>query len=413
MKEIKGYTQISQVLTLKGARQKDGRRPLKEDLSLIENGAVIYNEDNILWVGNSNDIPSEYGDINWTNLKGHTLTPELVDSHTHLLFGGNRAFEYSMRLNGASYDEIAEAGGGILSTMSMTNSATEEELYTNARNRILQLHSYGIGTIEIKSGYGLNIDKEVQCSIIIDRLKQEFAPTIQIFNTFMAAHAIPKEYQNGRDYIDQVVIPVLDRLLTQIQLDAVDIFHEEGYFSTDDVKYLFDYCKLKSLPLKTHADEFKDNDGAALAVSYNCLSTDHLLCTSSKGITALANSKTVATILPGTGFFLGKSQSNARLMIDSGAKLSLASDYNPGSCHCDNVLLIASLAAPTLKLTQAELWCAITLNAASALGLNNQGAIVAGMKPRFSLFKVPNIDEITYNWGKNFSNTANAPLTKK
>lgn len=403
MTDIKGLAQISQLLTLEGVAKKDGRHPLNEDLSIIDNGAVVYNQNEIIWVGSSDDIPTEYINIDWTTLKGHTLTPELIDSHTHLLFGGNRASEYSMRLNGATYAEIAAAGGGILSTMAMTNAATEEMLYTSARKRIEQLYSYGIGTIEIKSGYGLNVDKEVQCSLIIDRLKRDFAPRVQIFNTFMAAHAIPKEYKDGKQYIDQVVLPALKRILSQIKIDAVDVFHEEGYFSTNDVKHLFDFCKEKGLALKTHADEFKDNKGAALACSYNCLSTDHLLCTSKDGIKTLASSDTVATLLPGTGFFLGKPQSNARLMIDSGVKLSLASDYNPGSCHCDNLILIASLAAPTLRLSQSELWSAITFNAASALGLKDQGAIIPGMKPRFSLFKVSSVDEITYNWGKNFA----------
>ena len=403
MNKLIGYAQISQLATLKGVAEKDGRKPLKEDLSIIENGAVVFNEDQILWVGSSDDIPTKYMDIKWESLKGKTLTPELVDSHTHLVFGGNRSQEYSMRLNGATYADIAKAGGGILSTMKMTNEATEEELYSSASERIKQLRSYGVGTIEIKSGYGLNIEREVLCSKIIDRLKKDFYPQVQIFNTFMAAHAIPKEFASGRDYIDAVVLPALNEVVKTVEIDAVDIFHEEGYFSTDDVCYLFDYCKTLGLKLKTHADEFKDNQGAALAAKYECLSTDHLLCSSKEGIEALAQSKTVATILPGTGFFLGKPQSDARSMIDTGAKVAIASDYNPGSCHCDNLLLIASIAAPNLGLTQAELWSGITFNAAAALGLYDQGAITVGNKPRFSIFNVPSLDEITYNWGKNYA----------
>jgi len=403
MSKLKGYAQISQLVTLQGVHDKDGRRPKKEDLSIISNGAVVFDDNQILWVGSSDDIPTKYINIKWESLKDHCVLPELVDSHTHLVFGGNRAAEYSMRLNGATYAEIAQAGGGIISTMKMTNEASTDELFKSACQRIKQINSYGIGTIEIKSGYGLNIEKEVEVSLIIDRLKKEFAPEIQIFNTFMAAHAVPKEYSSARVYIDSVVIPALDKVHSEVQIDAVDIFHEEGYFSSEDTIYLFDYCRQKGLALKSHADEFKDNQGAALAAKYDCLSTDHLLCTSQEGIEALANSNTVATILPGTGFFLGKPQSDARSMIDSGVKLSIASDYNPGSCHCDNLILIASIAAPNLKLSQAELWCGITYNAAAALGLKNQGAITVGMKPRFSIFKVSSIDEITYNWGKNFA----------
>ncbi len=403
MKNLKGYAQISQLLTLDGVAKKDGRRPLKEDLGIINNAAVVFSEDEIVWVGSSDDIPSDFINIKWKSLKGMTVTPEIVDSHTHLVFGGNRSHEYSMRLNGATYAEIANSGGGILSTMKMTNAATGDELYQSAYLRIKQLQSYGVGTIEIKSGYGLNIDKEVECSLIIDRLKKAFAPEVQIFNTFMAAHAIPKEFASGREYIDAVVIPALEKVSSSISLDAVDIFHEEGYFSTEDVRYLFDHCQQLGLKLKSHADEFKDNKGAILACDYECLSTDHLLCTQEDGIAALAKSQTVATLLPGTGFFLGKPQSDARTMIDSGVKVALASDYNPGSCHCDNLILIASMAAPSLRLTQAEVWTAITHNAAAALGLNKQGAIIKGMKPRFSFFNITSIDEITYNWGRNFA----------
>ena len=401
MSQVQGFAQISELVTLSGVREKDGRKPLPEDIGIIKNGAIVFNDDEILWVGSSDDLPTKYQTIKWTSLKGKTLTPEIVASHTHLIFGGDRSKEYSMRLNGASYAEIANAGGGIISTTTQTNEATRKELYSLTKERILRLNSYGIGTIEIKSGYGLNIEKEVECSEVIAELKEELAPKIQIFNTFMAAHAIPKSFTSAKDYIDTVVLPALEKVHDKI--DAIDIFHEEGYFSTEDVKHLFDSAKKYNIPFKTHADEFQDNGGAKLASEYECLSTDHLLCTGIEGIKALANAKTVATILPGTGFFLGKPQSNARGLIDAGAKLSLASDYNPGSCHCDNLLLIAAISAPTLKLTQVELWSAITHNAAAALGLYNQGALVPGLKPRFSCFKAKSIDEITYHWGRNFA----------
>jgi imidazolonepropionase len=186
-------------------------------------------------------------------------------------------------------------------------------------------------------------------------------------------------------------------------IDAVDIFHEKNYFNADDVSLLFMKAKSLGIPRKIHADELNDNSGSSLAVEFEALSADHLLKINAQGIADLAYSKTVATLLPGTAFFLGKTLAPARAILDGGVKVAIASDYNPGSCHCDNLLLIASLSAAQLKINQCELWAGITMNAAAALGLTNQGALTIGMNPRFSLFKVKSLSEITYNWGKNFS----------
>ena len=219
----------------------------------------------------------------------------------------------------------------------------------------------------------------------------------------MPAHAIPSEFDNSRSYLDHVVIPCLERALEESHFDATDIFHEKSYFDFKDTEYFLKWCLQNNIPTKIHADEFHDNGGASLASKYNCLSCDHLLKVSDKGISDLAHSDTVATLLPGTGFFLGKNQAPARKLIDSGAKVALASDFNPGSCHCDNLLLIASLSAPTLKLSLSEVWTAITINASHSLGLRNQGALIPGLNPRFSIFNVNQLDEITYNWCKNLA----------
>ncbi|MCO4793807.1 MAG: imidazolonepropionase [Bacteriovoracaceae bacterium] len=399
---IKHYCNISQILSLKKAHEKDGRNLLPEDLSIIENASLVFNDDEILWTGRTADLPAEYLKEERVDLTGHCLTPEIVDSHTHLIFGGDRALEYSMRLNGADYEEIAKAGGGILNSMTGTNSMEKHELLSIGRERIERLASYGVGTIEIKSGYGLNFDKEYEVTQIINELKAEFKGRVQILNTYMAAHAIPKSFESSDQYLSEVVIPLLEKLATENIVDAVDIFHEEGYFNTEDVKKLFSKCKQLQIPFKSHADEFNDNKGAKLAANEGALSTDHLLQTTSDGISALASSDTVATLLPGTGYFLGKPQANARNFLDAGVKVSIASDYNPGSCHWDNVLQIAAITAPNLKFNQTEIWSAITLNAAHALGLKSQGAIIPGLAPRFSVFKVPTVHHITYHWGRNF-----------
>ena len=400
----KTWRHFSQILTLEKAAAKDGRGLKPDDLSVIKDGSIVFNDQEIVWVGLDDELPKKYlenSDIK--DFSGHVLTPELVDGHTHLIFGGDRSKEYSMRLNGADYQAIANSGGGILHTSKATNEKSTELLFKESCEKINRIHSYGVGTIEIKSGYALNFEKEYEISHIIDRLKKHFAPKIQIINTFMAAHAVPNGFSSSRDYLDQVVIPLMKKLSEEKIIDAVDIFHEVNYFSYEDTEHLFKEAKKLNLPFKSHADEFQDNKGALLAATMGALSTDHLLCTSSDGIKALANSKTVATLLPGTGFFLGKPQSKAREFLDANVKVAMATDYNPGSCHCDNLLLVAALAAPNLKFNQTELWCAITLNSSHALGLFDQGSLQVGLKPRFSLFKCDNIDQITYSWGQNMA----------
>ena len=395
---------IKQILTLDSAHQKDGRKLLPEDSSIVEDACIVYDSE-IKFIGKEELIPKVLLDKIQTtkDLSGYVVTPEVIDCHTHLIFGGNRSSEYSLRLNGGDYREIAKSGGGILETSRGTNALSDEELFNLCCERVERISQRGVGTIEIKSGYGLGFDEEYRLTDIIQRLKNHFSPKIQIKNTYMAAHAFPKKFKTSKEYIDTVCITLLRKASTDFNIDAVDIFHENGYFSAEDVNELFKVAKELSIPVKSHADEFVDNGGAKLAVDHKALSTDHLLCTNALGIKALAESTTVATLLPGTGFFLGKTQVNAREFLDAGVKVAIGSDYNPGSCHCDNVILVASIAAPTYKMNIAELWASITLNAASALGINNQGAIKEGLAPRFTFFKANTVDEITYNWGKNLS----------
>lgn len=385
------WMDIAELATLEGVIKKDGRHLLPEDLGIIKNAAIVFDENQVHWVGPNDQLPSKFLPLA-KSLKGYVVTPEIVDSHTHLVFAGDRANEYAMRLNGADYQAIANAGGGILATTVPTNLASENELFDQAVKRVERLYSYGVGTIEVKSGYSLTYEGEKKLSRVIDRLKKHFHPRVRIFNTFMAAHAVPKIFKSPKDYLNQIVLPLLVEIHDSI--DAVDIFFEQGYFLKEDCQLLFSRAKELKIPLKIHADEFNDNKGAIFACDNNALSADHLLCTRDDGFMAFAKSKTVATLLPGTGYFLGKPQANARALLDSGAKVALASDYNPGSCHVDNLLLIASMAAPNYKMNLAELWAAITFNANDALGLERL--------PRFTVFKAESIAQLTYSWGRNF-----------
>ncbi|MBT3585537.1 MAG: imidazolonepropionase [Halobacteriovoraceae bacterium] len=398
---VKVFTKLNQIATLSGVADKDGRKLVPDDLSIIADAAIAFDDQKIHWVGKAQDLPSEYQKSKKIELPGHVLTPQIVDCHTHLIFGGDRAKEYSLRLDGADYQEIAKAGGGILNTMNGTNALSADQLFELTSERIERLGTYGVGTIEIKSGYGLNFESEYQISHIINKLKVAFKDRIQIKNTYMAAHAVPKEFAESKSYISQLVLPLLEKLASENILDAVDIFHEEGYFDSNDTQTLFESAKRLGIPVKSHADEFQDNAGAELAVKYQALSTDHLLCTSDRGIKSLAESKTVATLLPGTGSFLGKPQANARKFLDAGCKVAIASDYNPGSCHWDNVLQIAAMSAPLYRMNSAELWSSITHNAAHALGITDQGALVNGLASKFSLFKSQSLAHITYSWGRN------------
>lgn len=400
---MKCYKNFSQVITLKSSYEKDGRKLNPEDLSIIPNGAIVFDDNKIYWVGSSFNVPAEYSNLEAFDYSGHIVTPEIVDSHTHLVFGGDRSFEYSMRLNGADYQAIADSGGGILATMEKTITSSEQELFDLGVERVNRIHSYGVGTIEVKSGYGLTVESERKITRVIAKLKDHFAGKVQILNTFLAAHAVPGGFTNSKDYINKVVLPLMTEFSDEKLIDFVDIFHEKGYFDIEDSKLLFNEAVKLKLKLKIHADEFNDNKGAVLAADFGAKSADHLLCTEDDGIKALANSDTVATLLPGTAYFLGKPLADARKFLDQGCKVSLASDYNPGSCHCDNLVLLASLCAKNMKFNIAEIWSAITLNAAHALDLREQGAIVENLRPRFSIFKCNSIDEITYSWGRNFS----------
>jgi len=399
------YKNIKELLTLKEAHAKDGRNLLPSDLSIVKDASIAVSNNQIDWVGNTKDIPEQYLSYMTKDCSQLVVTPELVDSHTHLVFGGDRSFEYTMRLDGADYEEIANSGGGILSTMENTLKQSESQLFKSACERIERIHSYGVGTIEIKSGYALTYEGEKLISKLIHKLKQKYVGKVKIFNTFLAAHAVPKNFPDSKQYLNKVVIPLMIELKEQDIIDAVDIFHEVGYFSTGDVNELFTKATELEIPLKIHADEFNDNKGAVIAAKYNALSADHLLATTKDGIKALANSNTVATLLPGTAFFLGKPLANAKDFLEAGAKLAIASDYNPGSSHCDNLLLVAQMSAKSLGLNSAQLWSSITLNAAHALGLSNQGAIVPGLDARLSFYETHSIDNIFYSWGRNFSVT--------
>ncbi len=225
---MKVYRHLSQLVTLQSAHAKDGRYLAPEDLSVIEDGAVVFDNEIIHWVGETSNLPEEFKGLPSENLGGHVLVPEIIDSHTHAVFGGDRASEYADRLNGLSYEDIAKRGGGILFTMNETHKLSKPELFELARKRLEKIFSYGVGTVEVKSGYGLTYEKEKELSEIIQELKRHFLPRFRIFNTYLAAHDIPKNFKNSDAYLEQVVLPLMKELSEKKIIDAVDIFHEKN-----------------------------------------------------------------------------------------------------------------------------------------------------------------------------------------
>jgi imidazolonepropionase len=410
MKKLKSYalTHIHQMLTLKGVHQKNGRFLRPQDLGLIKKAAIVVENERILFAGTEEqyrELLAQQQLPQFPEIKlppSTIVTPEIIDAHTHLVFAGNRAQEYIQRLNGASYQDIAEQGGGIQFTVEQTRQASSEELFRLACLRIEKIISYGVGTLEIKSGYGLTFKDELKISHVIHQLKEHFQDRLHIIRTAMPAHAVGKEYAGKPDhYFHEVALKVMSELAEQKLIDGVDIFVEEGYFNKQHYLLLEKFAEKNRLTLHAHVDEFADHQGALLVTqgTYPAHSAEHLLATSLEGIKKLGASPTVANILPGTALFLGKPFAKVPLMLEHGVKLALSSDFNPGSCHCDNVLLLAQMAAASCKMNIAQLWASITYNAAHALNCMNQGAIDEGLRDKLSFFNANDYSEITYHWG--------------
>jgi imidazolonepropionase len=399
---MKVYRHIKELVTMKGALTKDGRRLLDEDLSLLKDGAIVFDEQKIHWVGRDKDLPAHYTSFPSVTLKDHVVTPGIIDCHTHSVFAGDRSHEYIQRLSGMDYQQIAKNGGGILFSVEKTLAATDDELFQAAIPRLSRMYYAGVRGVEIKSGYALSIEGELRLLRVIKKLKESFAGKIFISSTFMGAHAVPQGMKSS-EHMDKNVLPALYKAHQESLVDAVDIFYEDGFFTKDDVIQLAQFTKELGLPLKAHVDEFNDNDGAFLAVSKGCISAEHLLHSSIKGINALGANPTVAVALPGTAFFLGKPLAPVVRMLNAGAKVAIGSDFNPGSSHLHNVLLLAALSAPTFKMNQAHLWAAITLNAAHAIGWKNAGVLQTGYLPLMSIFKAPSLDWITYDPCTNYA----------
>jgi imidazolonepropionase len=382
-----------------GEHFKPGRA--MRDLSIIENGAIHVCDGVIDWVGPSGDAPAADAQTTIIDASGKIVLPGLVDSHTHLIFAGSRADEFELRLQGVPYQEIAAQGGGINSTVRRVREASKEQLRELAKRRLDRMLAFGVTTVEVKSGYGLSFEDETKSLEVIADLQREHP--CSIVPTFMGAHEVPPEFrQNRAGYLKLVMDRMLPEVAGRKLAEFCDVFCEQGVFSVQDSESLLTAAAAHGMKLKIHADEFTPLGGAELAGRLRATSADHLLHVTDAGAEALLAAGTIATLLPGTAFFLGVAYAPARRLIDRGLPVALASDCNPGSCMTENLPLIGTMACTQMKMLPAEVITALTLNAAAALGRGDRvGSIEIGKQADLIICDVPTYQHLTYHYGVN------------
>lgn len=376
-----------------------------KDIHEITSAAIIF-DDTIRWVGSSSELNYTIKKYNYTitetiDAKGKAVIPGFVDSHTHIVFGGNRANEFSRRLQGATYLEIAQEGGGIQSTVKATREATKNELYESASKLIQNAIQHGTVAFEIKSGYGLDTETEIKMLEVIQMLKENFP--VEIKSTFLGAHDFPIEYKDDREaYIDSICNEMIPEVAKRRLADYCDAFVDKGYYTVEQGRKIFETAIRYGMQIRTHADELAWVGAAELAAEVGAKSADHLLFVSDNGINALALTKVVATLLPGTSFFIRMPYAPARKIIERDAIVALASDCNPGSSFNENMQMVLWLATLNLYMSMEEALIASTLNAAYSLDLHHKlGSIEVGKEASFLLLKDSSYKDLFYHYGYN------------
>ncbi|MFS0783707.1 imidazolonepropionase [Bacillus sp. 1P06AnD] len=377
---------------LKGEKMKS--------LRIIKNTALAVMDGKVAWIGEENGLllPDAKEII---DAGGKVVSPGLIDCHTHLVHGGSRENELDLKQKGIDYLKILESGGGILSTVRATREATEEELVEKAQKHVKRMVQYGVTAIECKSGYGLDAETEMKQLRALQRLKKLFP--VKFVSTFLGPHAIPEEYKGKNREFISLMISVMEEAVEKGLIDFADIFCERGVFTLDDSRWFLQKAKELGLGVKIHCDEIVSLGGTELAVELGAVSADHVVAASDKAIKMLSLSKTVAVLLPGTTFYLGKNEyARARDIIDQGGAVALATDFNPGSCVTENLQMIMSLAALRLKMTAEEIWNAVTVNAAYAVGLAGKaGGLEIGMPADLVIWDIPTYQYLPYHFGVN------------
>ena len=394
MKLIGPFRQIITLanLPLKGALHEN-------QIEVLEDGGIIIDDETIVEIGNFETLSQQHPTIEIEQIKTEQiLLPGLVDSHTHVCFGGNRAKDFAMRLDGKTYLEIAESGGGIWSTVTETRKKTVDELKDITLKHIAQLAKQGITTAEVKSGYALSVEGEIKMLEAINMANQE--SEIDLIPTFLGAHMKPKDFEgSNKEYLELLVKEVFPKLKADNLANRVDIFVEQSAFSVEEGDYFLNEAKNQGFEITIHADQFTAG-GSYLATKYNALSADHLEFSGEEEVKNIANSDVVATVLPGASIGLGMQYAPARKLLDAGCCVSIASDWNPGSAPMGNLLTQASVLATFEKLSMAEVLAAITFRAAKALNLADRGTIEKGKKADFISFSTFDYRNIIYYQGQ-------------
>ena len=368
---------------------------------LIEQGAIAIEENHIAWAGPVTELPSEFRNQEALDLQGRVVTPALIDCHTHVVHGGNRAREFEMRLEGASYEDVARAGGGIISTVTATRAASESDLLASALSRVDAMIAEGVSTIEIKSGYGLDIENELKMLRAAKAVAGQ--RPVRVRTSYLGAHAVPPEYKGRADaYIDEVCIPGLEAAHTEGLVDAVDGFCESIAFSPAQIARVFDHAKALGLPVKLHAEQLSNLGGARLAAQYGALSADHLEYANEQDAEAMAKARAVAVILPGAFYTL---RETAVPPIEAfrahGVVMAVATDCNPGSSPMSSLLLSMNMACTLFRMTPEEALAGVTRHAARALGIKDAGQIKPGLRADLAIWDVEHPAELAYRIGFN------------
>lgn len=392
---------IGKLVTMQGSSSFRVKEEMNK-INIIENAYIAVKNGKILAIG----VGDEFGNLCGDDTKIHDaegllVTPGLIDSHTHLIHGGSRENEFSMKLNGVPYIEILNNGGGILSTVKATKEASEEELYKKAKKSLDRMLEFGVTTVEEKSGYGLELNTEIK-QLEVARVLDKNHP-VDLVHTFLGAHAVPEEYkENHKAYINILVDVMMPKIKDMGLAEFCDVFCEEGVFTIEESEYILQKAKEMGYKLKIHADEIESLGGAELAAKLGCVSADHLMAASDEGIKMMAENNVVANILPATSFNLNKNYADCRKMIDMGAIVSLSSDYNPGSCPSENLQLVMQLGCLHLKMTPNEVLTAVTINAAYAIDRADKiGSIEVGKNADFVVFDARNVEYLMYHFGIN------------
>lgn len=367
----------------------------------LPNAALAIKGEHIAWLGCAADLPTNASAKQEYDAKGAWLTPGLIDCHTHIVYGGRRSNEFEARLNGASYEDIARQGGGILSSVRATRAASEEELFAQSLPRVKSLLQEGVTSIEIKSGYGLDLESEAKMLHVARRLGQQLP--LRVHTTFLGAHALPPEFA-GRadDYIDHLCQQMLPTLAEQGLVDAVDAFCEKIGFSRAQTEKLFHAAKALGLPVKLHAEQLSDQDGSALVAQFQGLSADHLEYLSDSGIAAMAANRTVAVLLPAAFYFLRETKLPPLAALRAaGVPIALATDCNPGTAPITSLLMVMNMACTLFRMTPQEALRGITCNAAQALGASDVGSLAVGMRADLALWDIERPADLAYAMGFN------------